>query len=173
MSDAAEGEESSLKETFENKRHRRNQSSLIDNHFLDLRNKEDTLNEDDKHILISEKYSIEIDNTDSKPIKDKKIEESKESSKKASSKSGLRKSSAIEDRCQDSDSVKRKSFEKEHGIYKSLLTSGDSKHRLFPIIPSDFKRHSSNENNNLDLKSVRSSSKYQQSEEHTQQILDI
>jgi hypothetical protein len=76
LTDNAEGEDSSVKVSSKQKKHQRNSSSLIENNFLDIYNRDGSIDEKDKHIIISEKYSIEVDRTDSKVTPSKSKEES-------------------------------------------------------------------------------------------------
>jgi hypothetical protein len=81
LTDNAEGEDSSVKVSSKHKKHQRNSSSLIENNFLDIYNRDGSIDEKDKHIIISEKYSlekysIEVDRTDSKVTPSKSKEES-------------------------------------------------------------------------------------------------
>ena len=68
----------SLNHKSRHRKHKRNKSSLIKDDSKGNGPEETEVKEEDRHIMISEKYSIEVANTDSKPTPPKFTEESNE-----------------------------------------------------------------------------------------------
>lgn len=142
ISDNAEDHES-YEHDYENKSDHRDHSSDIENNFMENYNKHTDGNEEEKHILISDKYSIEIENTDSK-VQLRKLKEE----------NNITQSENLSLSSKNNENVRGDWIDEENYHLDSL------------------KRVNSYENNNLDLISVRSNSSYNKKIQH-KRILDI
>lgn len=151
LTDNAEGEESSAKISSKQKNHQRNKSSLIDNNFLDSYNRDGSIDDKDKHIMISEKYSIEVDRTDSKITPPKSKEESLDTTSQKFIDSKMKGKNMI-------DIISKRKFSKEKIQYsKGSEGTPTSDLRIQDkFLHKENNNRGSCENNNMDLDSVRS-----------------